>query len=573
MQALIYHRLYIGFYFVLDFVGHLDMDNHRRQQSVGRSERVRNAHQPRFYGSQYHGNHSYRQQGCKRKGHSTREDQQQSFHHSTYRGRSRSPIKSRAQSSSSSGRGSFKGWKQPHWGRELGRDRHYQYQKHRYDVQKTDVNSVFKSWDEERLKDLARTTDQDIVEVLFNDQIAFFDMLNKENILKDARKFKLLVQILHNLSSTSVPEEKSGHMISLLSQIVSSKCSTFYQVLCVFIRSIPSEQAIKKRDENFETLTWIIDIFHKMLSVVPQKCVMLPLNDIKVTALQLQRIHSRYDDCVTAANELVEMYRTSEASNVNSSHDYRCVPVLPKVDEITRTTKPKLQANIVEGSYQNWGHYLHVQFSLLREDFISPLRQGICDYRRGFEDRSRHSIRVYKHVRILEPICLYTGIGFQIQFDTSYRHLRRIDWEHSRRLSFGSLLCLFSETFRTVFFASVVGRDPKLLKYGILKVQFENTSISDMLEINPQREFTMVESTAYFEAYRHILNRLQQIEEDPPSFKSYIVDCKSLESVPSPSYLTVKKLDVEDSYLILVRWTAHIRLTFLILILGRITKK
>ena len=372
-------------------------------------------------------------------------------------------------------------------------------------------------------------------------------MFNKENVLKDPSKFRLLVQILHNFSTAKVPEEKSGHMFSLLSQIVSSKCSTFYTELSVFVRNIPNEQAIKKRDENFETLTWIISIFHKMLSIVPQKCVMLPLNDLLATALQLQQMHPRYSDCVTAATELVEMYRAFDTAVVNKTYDYRTVPVLPKVVEITRSTKPNLQANIVEGSYQNWSHYLHVQFSLLREDFISPLRQGICDYRRGFEDRSRHSIRVYKHVHILEPVCLYTGIGFQIQFDTSYRHLRRIEWEHSRRLSFGSLLCLFSENFNKVFFATVVGRDPKLLKDGILKVQFENANISDVLEINPQRELTMVESTAYFEAYRHILNRLQQIEEDPPSFKSYIVDCMPLESIPPPSYLMVKKLDKEDT--------------------------
>ena len=57
----------------------------------------------------------------------------------------------------------------------------------------------------------------------------------------------------------------------------------------------------------------------------------------------------------------------------------------------------------------------------------------------------------------------------------------------------------------------------------------------------------MVESTAYFEAYRHILNRLQKIEEDPPLFKSYIVDCIPLESIPPPSYLMVKKLDKDDT--------------------------
>ena len=520
------------------------MDNRRRYHSAGRSEWIGGYHQPRFHGSHYYSDHSQRTKRYNRiQRDYMRENQQCSSHHSTHRERSRSPMRSHWQSQEQTSNRSSEEWRRQHWRRESDRD--VRYHKHRYDVQKADVTSTFKNWDDQRLKDLGKKTGASIVEILFNDEVAFFSMLNKENVLKDNCKFKLLVQILHNFCSAEVPEEKSKHMISLLSQIVSSKCSTFYTVLSVFVRNIPSEHVTKKRDEHFETLTWIISIFHKILTIMPQKCAILPLNDLLATASQLQQMHPRYSDCVTDANELVEMYRTFNTAVVNKSYDYRTVPVLPKVVEITRSTKPNLQANIVEGSYQSWSHYLHVQFSLLREDFISPLRQGICDYRRGFEDRSRHSIRVYKHVHILEPVCLYTGIGFKIQFDTSYRHLRRIEWEHSCRLSFGSLLCLFSETFSKVFFATVVGRDPKLLKDGILKVQFENANISDILEI--KRELTMVESTAYFEAYRHILNHLQQIEEDPPSFKSYIVDCMPLESIPPPSYLMVKKLDKEDT--------------------------
>jgi len=528
------------------------MDSHRNHRSTGRFERGTGFHQHWSRASQYH-DYDYHSQKEKwpNRNYYERQNQQQLSQHGGYRGRSRSPIRNqqnhgnnRSSEVRSEGRRVHsEGRKQPYRRKDSSRDN-----KRHYIVQKAEASSAFEIWDNQHLKDLARKTDPDIVEILFNDQATFFGMLSKENILKDGRKFKLLVQILHNLSSTDIPEEKSGHMISLLSQIVSSKCCTFYSVLSMFVRNIPSEQAIKKRDENFETLTWIVGIFHKMLSVVPQKCVILPLNDLLATASQLQQKHPRYNDCATAASKLVEMYKAFEMANASQiSHNYRDVPVLPKVDEITRKTKPNLQANIIEGSYQNWNHYLHVQFSLLREDFISPLRQGICDYRRGYEDKSRHSIRVYKHVHILEPVCLYTGIGFQIQFDTSYRHLRYIEWEHSRRLSFGSLLCLFSENFTTVFFATVVGRDPKLLKDGFLKVQFENTNISEILGINPQREFTMVESTAYFEAYRHILNRLQHIEDDPPSFKSYIVDCKPLESIAPPSYLKLNKLDKEDS--------------------------
>ena len=254
-------------------------------------------------------------------------------------------------------------------------------------------------------------------------------------------------------------------------------------------------------------------------------------------------MNSRYANCLTSTNELIEMYRGFEAANISgTSCSYRNVTILPEAYEIARKPKVKLQANIIEGSYQNWSHYLHVQFSLLREDFISPLRKGICDYNRGYEDRSRQNIRVYKYVRILEPVCLYTGVGFQIQFDATYGHWRRIEWEHSRRLNFGSLLCLSSDKFATVLFATVVSRDPKLLKDGILKVQFENANVSKLLEISPETEFTMVESTAYFEAYRHILNRLQNLEENPPSFKLYIVDCKPLEYIPPPSYLK----DIED---------------------------
>ena len=222
-------------------------------------------------------------------------------------------------------------------------------------------------------------------------------------------------------------------------------------------------------------------------------------------------------------------------------HDYRSTPILPTVDELIRRRALNLQANIVDGSYDNWSHYLCVQFFLLREDFISPLRQGICDYMRGNEEKSRLNIRVYKHIHVLEPVCLYTGMGYRIDFDVTYNYLRHMDWEHSNRLIYGSLLCLSSDHFKTILFATVVNRDAKLLKKGIAEVQFENVDALEILKIERQTEFIMVESTAYFEAYRHILNRLQHIEEDLPAlYETYILGCKPQESIPFPSYLSIE---------------------------------
>ena len=500
---------------------HTSRDSHRSHSSTRRSVKSGDDyHRYRSHDGQFRSNH-------------LREDesqyQQQCSHRDAHRDRSRSPI-----------RASIEGRRHAHWRRQSGRNN--DYHKRHYKVQRTEISNPFEIWDDEHLKYLAKKTDPNIVEILFNDQKGLFGTLSSESFLKDAHKLKLLIQILHNLCNT---EEDSEHMTSLLSQIVSKKCNLFYSELSLFVRSIPSVQAIKKRDENFEILTQIVSVFYKMLSVIPQRCVILPLNDLQATAFQLQQMNSRYVKCLTSTNELIEMYRGFEAASISGmSCSYRHVTILPEAYEITRKPKVKLQANVIEGSYQNWNHYLHVQFSLLREDFISPLRKGICDYNRGYEDRSRQNIRVYKYVRILEPVCLYTGVGFQIQFDATYGHWRRIEWEHSRRLNFGSLLCLSSDKFATILFATVVSRDPKLLKDGVLKVQFENASVSMLLEISSETEFTMVESTAYFEAYRHILTRLQNLEENPPSFKSYIVDCKPLEFIPPPSYLTV---DIEDN--------------------------
>ena len=152
------------------------MDNHRRHRSAGEFEGVRN-YQP-FYGSRYHSGYSHRGRCDRNQGHYMREHQQHSSYHSTHRDRSRSPIigcqEGRRQSNA---RRNDEGRRQPYRRRESYRGSHYH--KHHYDVQKAEPSSAFKIWDDQRLKDLARNKDPNIVEVLFNDQIAFLACLIK----------------------------------------------------------------------------------------------------------------------------------------------------------------------------------------------------------------------------------------------------------------------------------------------------------------------------------------------------------------------------------------------------------
>ena len=234
----------------------------------------------------------------------------------------------------------------------------------------------------------------------------------------------------------------------------------------------------------------------------------------------------------------VRKAKTAKKSIDEPTEPFTDLPILPTLQELTITSKEVyLRPNIVSGSYNSWEHYFDIQFRLLCEDFIRPLRNGIAAYYDTGSSRGISDVRVYHNTRILNPVCLFSGMGFEIKFDVS--NLRNVKWEHSRRLIFGSLLCLSNDEFRNhVMFATVVKTDPKLLREGKITVKFEDKS--NPFAINPSTVFTMIESTAYFEAYRYILERLQKQSKSPDTMpvKSYIVDC-DYDKTNIPAFLNI----------------------------------
>ena len=105
---------------------------------------------------------------------------------------------------------------------------------------------------------------------------------------------------------------------------------------------------------------------------------------------------------------------------------------------------------------------MDVQFRLLREDFLRPLRNGIKhlmgkDSLDDASDAHVEDVRVYKNVRILGPVCTSNGVAFKIKFDVA--SFTRVQWENSKRLIFGSLLCLSKDNFKSFAFATVANRD------------------------------------------------------------------------------------------------------------------
>ncbi|KAJ8318466.1 hypothetical protein KUTeg_003557 [Tegillarca granosa] len=214
--------------------------------------------------------------------------------------------------------------------------------------------------------------------------------------------------------------------------------------------------------------------------------------------------------------------------------NFRELAILPAFGDLDFNQRPFLRVNKIEGSYDNLDHYLDVQFRLLREDYIQPLRKGILQYRVEKEHgkiKKIQDIRLYEKVHIVRSACSNDGILHVLQFDVS--KMTKVRWESSKRLLYGSLVCLSPDDFETMYFATVTNRDTKELTNGFIQVRFQQ-NLEELREIGPTESFIMAETTAYFEAYRHTLRGLQQIDSSMP-FQTYIVECQS--TMKPPKYL------------------------------------
>ena len=281
------------------------------------------------------------------------------------------------------------------------------------------------------------------------------------------------------------------------------------------------------------------------------------VNDLRTdTNIVDQEIDSSLAECIQRADELeqqgrarrVELQRGDATDRAAAGrrpvrpppNDFRGMSIFPDINsDIHTAQEPFLRENIIKGQYEDGEHYLDVQFRLLREDFIRPLRNGIREYMSLRDEnggrvqrRKLTDIRVYHDVAILNPVCTPGGIQHRVRFDVS--RMGRVKWRYSKRLIYGSLLCLSSDDFATIRIASVAHRDPEHLRDGELVIQFEMDMDAIRL-LPPTERFVMVETSAYFEAYRHVLLALQDSREQDIAFLDNIVLCSR--QVEPPQYL------------------------------------
>ena len=299
----------------------------------------------------------------------------------------------------------------------------------------------------------------------------------------------------------------------------------------------------------------LISIFLTMIQKLRESIVhSLPISQLKISLalLKEKNLIENADDLEKELHHVTElkdevirlaMSAHDQESQLKPPQNFRELSVIPSAADLL-CSRPFLRKNFTDRRFNDLDHYLDVQFRLLREDFVMPLRDGIKQLTKDKDllepttsntSPRANDVSVYHGVTVLYPVCNRKGRVFKIKFNQSHSKVRRVKWERSKRLKFGSLLCLSSDDFNTLVFASVENRDPEGLSDGQLEVRFENTEAAEVNRFIQSKEtFVMVESDAYYESYRHVLEGLKEINPEEFPFQRYIVEC--CQDVGPPAY-------------------------------------
>lgn len=403
------------------------------------------------------------------------------------------------------------------------------------------------------LEDICNSSSpEDGIWSLANKSKRFEALLNsKSDIRPDL--MKLIIRAIH-LSCSS--DRVTQHAEQILRLVIKSKFLHLH--LSSFINQMPFYSQLDGKFQPDEVISHLSETFlallqkfrHEIVDTIPLGLLNGTFEELKSKSLlregnTLSQKILRVKDLKDEINRRkLKSAQNQDESELEPPDNFRQISVIPQAADLNIHRKPFLRVNVVGGRYKDLEHYLDVQFRLLREDFIIPLRDGIKQLRENYGPLGANSTRgnklgkdvyVYHNVTVLYPVCNGKGMVYRIRFDREHGSVRHVKWEKAKRLKFGSLLCLSADDFYDLLFATVENREPSDLRRGELEVRFEGVQLEKLNQcIQEKEKFNMVESPAFFAAYRHVLEGLQEIQADSLPFQEHIVKC--IREVGPPGY-------------------------------------
>lgn len=388
-----------------------------------------------------------------------------------------------------------------------------------------------------------------LVLTIFNEIDALNELLNGSSIKPDW--YMLMVNVCRNIVTVQ-------HQTQALKKILTVLISSHFLGHHLFSFVSKKKESEWREAEDF--INDILVILKEVMNKLPEfasKCEM-PLELLKP---MVAAVGAENEELLQAIKDLqqnlnrIELkknaYSKSSCRQMPFSYsdtppeDFRQLSVIPESSDLCEEAEPFVRAVLSKGAYKDEADYLDIQFRLIREDFIQPLRNGINEFKvKGCKkDFKSSDLRFYFDVQII-GMTTVKGIKHVLQFDM--KQLKTVNWENSKRFMNGSLLCLSKDNFETFFFAVVTFRNPKDLKEGIINVEFK-TRLQDILCCPSTDIFIMAETIAYFEAYKPILEGLKEVDCCGRSLQKYFIFSQN-KTIRPPDYLLggVKKIDLSN---------------------------
>ena len=318
-----------------------------------------------------------------------------------------------------------------------------------------------------------------------------------------------------------------------------------------------------------EKLVYLLDVYMKVLPTDSADIVELISDTLTLKLPKLLFVPDIVPEKLEVIKENIEIYHEKRINNNNlmkrpqkkkaedegfndlaPPEDFKTVSIFPTASDFGNK-EVFLRKNLIGSPYKDLDTYLDVQFRLIREDFVRPLRDGILEYKHCLQTGTKlksKDVKIYEKTKILYPDITQSGLTYRIQF--SLGALKSVRWANSKRLIYGSLVCLSLDGFNTFLFATIVNRDPKDLEQGMVDIKLDSTVDDNGNVVDFNREYTMVESSSFFEAYRHVLKSLQEAGENLP-FQRYIVGEKRnspglFDGDDSDSEQDAAKVEIQD---------------------------
>ncbi|KAK6320892.1 hypothetical protein J4Q44_G00078680 [Coregonus suidteri] len=372
---------------------------------------------------------------------------------------------------------------------------------------------------------------------------------------------QLLCQVLCKAFLSKTDRRTLQHLAGLI------KHSGFLRtILPHYVMGMGSEFDLTRREQYPQHLDNIMTLLSEVLRIFPASSIQAVsmivalfrpvINSLRAVGVDvLEQTEESLERIQDLVEHLQERAREGTLKSDNYSFitpqedappgeaDFRALPIYPTPEEIHQEQNPFLRPNIISNRYASGLIYLDTHFRLMREDFVRPLREGIKQLLQSQQDlgnkdiplrkRRFDDITVYFDTRLVVPMCTQSGLAYKVQFDS--KPLKFVRWQNSKRLIYGSLVCMSCDNFETFLFATVSDRDPKELEKGLVQISFSAESRRALAGVEAHQSFLMVETTAYFEAYRYVLEGLQELEVEDLPFQRYIVECSS--DVHPPAYL------------------------------------